>query len=71
MLRCSYHHGDQVETLLTLTDNSYVYKEVIKMELLVLKVLKFELFLPTPCIFVDRLLKVVKSDDPKVGTECL
>lgn len=50
-----------IESLLHLTDDSYVFSEVIQMELLVLKVLKFNLSVPTPMVFLERALKVVNS----------
>ncbi|KAI0208002.1 hypothetical protein LSAT2_007337 [Lamellibrachia satsuma] len=45
-----------VSKLIHLTDDTYTYDQVIKMEIVVLRVLNFRLSRPTPTIFLDRFL---------------
>ena len=46
----------QINKLIRLTDDTYTYDQVIKMELVVLRVLNFRLARPTPTVFLDRVL---------------
>jgi len=53
----------EIEDLVRLTDNTYKYADLIQMELVVLKVLRYELYMSTPCVFLDRFLKLVKNEE--------
>lgn len=62
-LPCLFTHRVQVSKLIRLTDNAYTYEQVIKMELVVLRVLNFRLSRPTPIVFLDRFLASHKHND--------
>ncbi|XP_013407692.1 G2/mitotic-specific cyclin-B [Lingula anatina] len=53
----------EIDTLTHLTDGSYTKDQVLKMEILVLKVLRFSLHMPNPMVFVERYLKAVRGSD--------
>jgi cyclin A len=46
-----------------ITDNTYTRQQMIAMEELVLKTLSYELCIPTPKIFLRRLLQVCNPDE--------
>jgi len=48
----------EIKDLVRLTDNTYTYEQVIRMELVVLKVLRFELHMPEPTVFLSRFLDI-------------
>jgi len=48
----------EVKDLVRLTDNTYTYEQVIRMELVVLKVMRFELHMPEPTVFLNRFLDI-------------
>jgi len=43
-----------LKKLLHLTEESYTMREVLEMELVLVEVLQFQLYIPTPCIFLLR-----------------
>jgi len=48
----------EIKDLVRLTDDTYSYDQVIRMELVVLKVMRFELHMPDPTVFVNRFLDI-------------
>lgn len=46
----------KIKSLINLTDNSYIYDEVIAMERHVLKGLDYQLSIPTPLVFLHWFL---------------
>jgi hypothetical protein len=50
-----------IHDLVHLTDNSYSYKEVIRMERTILKMLKFQIHMCLPTDFADRFLRVSRQ----------
>lgn len=48
----------EVKDLVRLTDNTYTYEQVIRMELVVLRVMRFELHMPEPTVFLNRFLEI-------------
>lgn len=71
MVAAKYHErfAPEIDDLVRLTDNTYTYDDVVRMELVVLRVLRFELYIPLPCVFLDRFLKLVK-DEEQVSLVC-
>ncbi|XP_071081411.1 uncharacterized protein [Haliotis cracherodii] len=59
----------EIATLCHLTDNTYTEDEVITMEIMILKTLKFDLNIPGPIVFLDRFLQAEESDS-KVSHLC-
>ena len=47
-----------------ITDNTYSKREILRMELSILKALKYKLAVPTPCIFLHRFIKASTADWP-------
>lgn len=52
----------QVATLCALTAGTYTDTDVLEMEKSVLHVLQFDLSVPVPCFFLQRLLTVHQHD---------
>ena len=52
----------EVATLCALTAGTYTYADVLEMEKSVLRVLQFDLSIPVPCFFLQRLLTVHQDD---------
>ena len=57
-----YNQSLQIETLLNLTDNSYSYGEIIKMELLILKKMHFNVMMPNVEDFKNRYVRASLLD---------
>ena len=49
---------------LTSRTNTYSKREILRMELSILKALKYKLAVPTPCIFLHRFIKASTADWP-------
>jgi len=49
----------QIQDLISLTDDTYTFDDVIQMEMRILNTLKFKLHIPTPIPFLDRGLEVI------------
>ncbi|KAK2168106.1 hypothetical protein LSH36_20g04020 [Paralvinella palmiformis] len=48
-----------IQDLISLTDDTYTFDDVIQMEMRILNTLKFKLHIPTPIPFLDRGLEVI------------
>ncbi|KAJ8772714.1 hypothetical protein K2173_027891 [Erythroxylum novogranatense] len=64
LLACKYEEVSVpvVEDLILISDKAYSRQEILDMEKLMVKTLKFNLSVPTPYVFMRRYLKAAESD---------
>ena len=59
------YHPPSVRDLLSITDNSYKYEEVLTMERKLLKVLDFHAYNAEPMVFIQRFVRAALRDGDK------
>ncbi|XP_008812187.1 cyclin-B2-2-like isoform X2 [Phoenix dactylifera] len=64
LLACKYEEVSVpvVEDLILISDRAYTREEVLEMERLIVKTLRFNMSVPTPYVFMRRFLKAADSD---------
>lgn len=65
LIACKYEeiYPTEVRDCVYITDHAYTRDEVLEMEQMILRRLKFEISVPTPWTFLVRFLKVAKATD--------
>lgn len=65
LIACKYEeiYPTEVRDCVYITDHAYTREEVLEMEQMILRRLKFEISVPTPWTFLVRFLKVAKATD--------
>lgn len=66
------YHPPDIKQLISLTEDSYAFEEVIQMEMKILDLLQFEVSFPSPMIFLNRFIRASLShDNPLFREACL
>lgn len=65
LIACKYEeiYPTEVRDCVYITDHAYTREEVLDMEQMILRRLKFQITVPTPWTFLVRFLKVAKATD--------